>query len=327
MTHTLDSKFSTSRRSFLVAASALGALSAIGAKADSKDVQLVRWTGAALGAKASINLYHSDPVWAREQLDKCQREIERFENLFSLYRPQSAVRQLNRDGFLENPDVDFLTLLSQAIAFSEQTSGVFDVTVQPLWELYATHFSSLEADPEGPPSDVISTVLERVGSRHVQLDTDQISFTKKGMGITLNGIAQGYITDRITELLKSAGFTDVLVSLGESYGLGGKPDGSDWTAGIVSPQDGKTILKRVHLRNRAIATSGGYGSPFSPNSQINHLINPRDGQTAVFNRSVSVIADQAVKADMASTALSLMDHKEANYLVQADAGIKDVIYL
>lgn len=329
MTHVDSQKEKISRRQFVVMAGAFGAASALptGAAAFAGPLQLVNWTGSALGAKASIQLYHPDPNWAEQQLVNCQREIDRLENLFSLYRPQSATCRLNRDGHLDDPDIDFLNLLSQAITFHDQTNGLFDVTIQPLWDLYAHHFSQSASDPKGPSEENISMTLERVGSDQIHLSPTRISFAKQNMALTFNGIAQGYITDKITALLKSAGFKNVLVSLGESFALGTKPDGLFWRAGIISPKDGTTIIKTIDLQDKALATSGGYGSPFSANSEINHLLNPLTGKSAPFNRSISVIAETAVKADMASTVLSLMDKENQEKLLEHHSDIKDVFYL
>lgn len=322
-------KAKISRRQFVVMAGAFGAASTLssGTSAFAPPLQPVNWAGSALGAKASIQLYHPDPNWAEQQLVRCQREIDRLESLFSLYRPQSAICRLNRDGYLDNPDIEFLSLLSQAITFYRQTDGLFDVTIQPLWELYAHHYSRSSPDPKGPTEESINATLRRVGSDQIQISPSRISFSKEKMALTFNGIAQGYITDRITVLLKSAGFENILVSLGESFALGTKPGGQFWRAGIVSPKDGTTIVKTFDLRDKALATSGGYGSPFSAKSETNHLLNPLTGKSAVLNKSVSVVADTAVKADMASTVLSLMTREKQEFLVNQHSDIKQVLYL
>ena len=322
------SKSTVTRRRFMIMASAIGALPAMPAVAFALNggMQSVNWTGAALGAEASIQLFHRDPEWARGQLDRCQQEIYRLESLFSLYQPNSAVSRLNADGHLDNPDIEFLNLLSLAKSFSQQTNGLFDVTIQPLWKLYVDHFSNKNADPAGPKASEIRAVLETVGSSKINLRTARIGFEKPGMAITLNGIAQGYITDRIAMLLKAAGFENVLVSLGENYALGGKPDGRPWRVGILSPKDGKTIATKVNLANKALATSGGYGSPFSLHSTANHLLNPLTGECAEFSRSVTVISSSATLADMASTALSLMPDESGRQFVDTLPLIEDVIY-
>ncbi|MCC3306402.1 FAD:protein FMN transferase [Sneathiella sp. HT1-7] len=316
------------RRRFIITASAAGAFASqpVSAATLAGGLQQVNWKGAALGAEASIQLFHRDPQWAREQLQRCQKEIYRLEELFSLYRPDSTICRLNADGYLDNPDIEFLNLLSLSKSFSEQTKGFFDVTIQPLWKLYADHFSENNADPFGPSPSAISAALEKVGSSKIELSASRITFKRPEMAITLNGIAQGYITDRVSDLLKSAGFEDVLVSLGENFALGRKSDGSPWRVGILSPADGKTISSTVNLTNKALATSGGYGSPFSEISKANHLLNPQTGEWSELNRSVSVISSSATHADAASTALALMTSEERADFIERQPLIEEVIY-
>src|SRR5579859_534108 len=111
---------------------------------------LHRWTGVALGADAEMQLYHPDASVAAELIDRSLAEVRRLEKIFSLYDETSALRRLNKAGALDDPPQELVQLLSDCARFSRATAGAFDATVQPLWDLYAAHFSSAEADPAGP---------------------------------------------------------------------------------------------------------------------------------------------------------------------------------
>jgi len=270
--------------------------------------ELMRWRGAALGAKAQIMLYGEDPARAQELFDKCQQEIHRLEGIFSLYRANSAVRRLNAAGYLDNPDIELLDLLSRCLSCYQITDGAFDVTIQPLWRLYADHFAVPGADPAGPSADQIKATLKLVGSDKIRLDAGRISFVRPGMGLSLNGVAQGYITDRVAQLLKEAGFENLLVHMGETYAMGRHDDGRPWTAGVSSPLRDHKLLKNVTLDHQALATSGGYGSPFADQSRLHHLLDPKTGRSANHHGAVSVIARDTTTADMLSTAFYVMPY-------------------
>jgi len=49
----------------------------------------VRWTGACLGAMSQITLWHKRPSHAKKTIFQLVIEIERLENIFSLYRSDS----------------------------------------------------------------------------------------------------------------------------------------------------------------------------------------------------------------------------------------------
>jgi len=62
-------------------------------------------------------------------------ELSVIEHVASLYRPDSQICHLNREGSLRDPHPYLVDLLQQAQAMSEASGGAFDITVQPLWDL------------------------------------------------------------------------------------------------------------------------------------------------------------------------------------------------
>ena len=266
----------------------------------------VVWRGVALGAEAQIQLAHRDEKRAARVLKHCVAEINRLEDIFSLYRRDSALNRLNRDGQLLSPDMALVELVATALQISRETEGAFDVSVQPLWTLYAGHFSTPGADHAGPGEKQIRQALERIGYQHIRLSTQRIALERRGMALTLNGIAQGFITDAISALLNQHGFFNVLVHLGETFGAGTKPDGTPWRAGIAATDGSGALLKKINLQNRALATSGGYGHMFAAGGQHHHLFDPHSGLSAQRYKSVSVIAPAATTADALSTAFTNM---------------------
>lgn len=259
------------------------------------------WRGIALGAETSIKLAHEDRNEAVAVLSRCRTEIDRLEDIFSLYRPGSEVVRLNADGELKGASIDFERCLEEARRVSIMTDGAFDITVAPLWDLYAQ-----EGVIEGRR---VHEALARVDYRSVLLEPGRVAFDKDRMGITLNGIAQGYITDRIAELLREYGYARGLVALGEFRALEAPETGSPWKVGIDDPEaEGQEIT----LENAALATSSAEGLVFNTSSQIgalraSHLVNPRTGKASPLWEQVSVIAPSAARADALSTGLSFID--------------------
>ncbi|HEY0838081.1 MAG TPA: FAD:protein FMN transferase, partial [Azospirillum sp.] len=211
------------------------------------------WRGAALGADAAIQLHHPDRAQAERLFRLCLEEVARLEKVFSLYRADSALARLNRDGELRDPPGDLVRLLEEALAWGRRSDGAFDVTVQPLWQLYAGHFARPGADPAGPPAVAVRAARRLVDYRDLRVSAERISFARRGMAVTLNGIAQGYVTDRVAERLRAEGMTRVLVDLGEIRALDGHPDGRPWTVGLEDPLRGGAGAT-LAVENRAVAT-------------------------------------------------------------------------
>lgn len=282
----------------------------------------VVWEGTALGAQSSIRLYHPDRAEALDLIAACVADVERLEKVFSLHRPDSALVRLNRDGVLHDPPPDLVRLLTDAGRFSRLSDGAFDATVQPLWELYASHFARAGADRAGPPADALAKVLARVGHGGVQVAPDRVALARPNMAVTLNGIAQGYITDRVAELLRRGGVDAVLLNLGEVLAIGRKPDGDGFTIGIADPTAPSRMIATLTVADgQALATSGAYGCRFAPGSSCHHLFNPATGRSANRWASVSVTAATATAADALSTALGMLPpDRIASVLAAAGGG-------
>lgn len=262
-----------------------------------------RWQGVALGAPAAMILAGVTPRAARPVFAAIEAELQRLERIFSLYHPGSALVRLNTQGRLDAPPPEMLDLLSLAEAVHHATDGAFDPSVQPLWRARA----------EGADE---ATARALTGWNAVRFDAGSVRFDRVGMALTLNGIAQGYVTDRIADLLKSNGFGDVLVDIGEVVARGHRADGAAWQAGIATP--GGQLVGRVTLGDRALATSAAMGMVL-PDGR-GHLISPAG--RAPRRALVSVSAPRAAVADGLSTALCLVEDATADRAVARFSGAR-----
>jgi thiamine biosynthesis lipoprotein len=285
------------------------------------------WQGTALGARASIRLAHPDAGFARALIGRARAEIERLEQVFSLYRSDSALSRLNRRGVLPAPPLDLVRLLSEARRYSELTDGAFDVTVQPLWRFYAEHFSGDSAKGKGPDPEALAAVLARVDYRAVSVDPGRIAFERPDMAITLNGIAQGYITDRVADLFRRAGLGTALIDLGELRALGHHPEGRPWSIGLEDPRRRARIFETLELGNAALATSAGHGTRFDAAGDHHHLFEPGSGRSPNRYLSLSVKAPTATAADALSTGLFHLDHDRLAALVGQSRGVSAIAML
>ncbi|PWC56074.1 FAD:protein FMN transferase [Azospirillum sp. TSO22-1] len=313
----------TRRRAITVLAAAAGLpllMRAGGARA-----QLVRWEGTTLGAPSAIQLYHHDETAARAAIQDGLKELARLEGIFSVYRADSALSSLNRDGILTNPPAELVELLGHALTLAAASDGVYDPTVQPLWQTYFRHFTAARPDPDGPSRRDLDAALALVGWRGVEASPARIAFARPGMALTLNSGAQGYITDRVAAVLRGHGFEKMLVDMGEPRALSTKPDGSAWRIGIANPADPSKAVTEIDVVDRCVSTSGGYGTLFDDAGRFTHLIDTRTGATAPAMQSVSVVAETATRADGLSTAMLMVAPERRQALLRA-TGAEMAIY-
>ena len=306
-------RFGINRRRFISIAAAFASAGPRAALA--QELQTFTWHGVALGAEASLTLQHHDKAKAADAINACLAEVTRLEGIFSLFRPDSALLQLNASGHLDEAPADLRLLLAEALRLSEVTGGAFDPTIQPLWALYARHFNTQPDARDGPDVHDIAAARSLVDWRKVVVDGGTIRLLAPGMAVSVNGIAQGYITDKVGDLLKARGFAHVLVNMGEQLALGPKWDGGTWRVAITDPvQPGRTIAI-LPLASGAVATSGGYGCSFDTAGRFTHILDPQTGEPARDWSSVTVIATRATTADGLSTAVAAAPASEAARLL------------
>ncbi len=260
------------------------------------------WNNIVLGTNGKISLYGNNEDQANATFNECLKEIIRLEKLFSLFDQTSAVSKLNKFGYLTNPPPEFVYLIKKAIKFSVLTSGAFDISIQPLWKYYSEWFQNNDSPP---PKNEVHTLKNLIDYRKIHVSENIVSFDQDDMAISFNGIAQGYITDKISKLLKNKGYEHVLVELGEKYAIGSHPSKSPWQIGIKHPKE-NGLMEIIPINNRALATSGGYGTPFEPSSKYHHILNPNNGNSPNHVLSSSVLAPTALEADALSTAFSIL---------------------
>lgn len=280
------------RRRVLTILAGAAVLPVLGARASTS---VSEWNGIALGANARIILDHPD---AERLIASAVDEIHRLEGIFSLYQKDSELSRLNRDGVLSNPSFEMIELLSICSNLNARTGGAFDPTVQTLWTTYAEAGSL-------PSSDAIAQAMQSTGWKNVVYSGSEVSFVGARVALTLNGIAQGYIADRVTKLFKDNGIKNVLVNTGEISALGTAPDGSSWKVTL-----GDAEGKSVSLNNKSIATSAPIGTTFDSNGVVGHILDPRTGFPGGEWSQVSVVSTSAAIADGLSTAFTLMNEAE-----------------
>lgn len=241
-----------------------------------------RWRGHAFGAEVSLTIRGPEDM-AQPAMQDALAAIREVERLFSLYDSASDVSRLNAHGILRNPHARFLDLMEQAQAAFDLTGGLFDPTVQPLWTALAK-------------GDEPAAVNGLIGWEHVRFDTAQIRLGQ-GQALTFNGIAQGYATDIVADVLASHGLQDVLINIGEYRARGGP-----WKLALQDPVYGEMGTRT--LGTGAIATSSLLATPLGAQGHILH----RSAQPRW--STVSVEAPSATLADSLSTAMVLATRDE-----------------
>ncbi len=261
-----------------------------------------------MGTVVEITL--NGPIWTNfdKIFKKAFLAIDKAQNLADRYNHGSQISIVNRKAhqFPVNVDKELYNLIENAIDISRNTEGAFDITVTPLVELWGFY----KKQGSSPSDAKIKEALASVGFNNIVLDREKrtVFLKKDGVGLDLSAIAKGYAVDKAAKVIKECGISSAIINAGgDIYCVGKKNIFQKWNVGIKDPDDNKKIIKVIHIRGKAVATSGGYEKfLIRQGKKYSHLIDPRTGLPTEISRNATVVARTCALADALATALCVL---------------------
>ncbi len=270
----------------------------------------------------SVTAYGAGAEKAVESVFLRLREIDRK---CSAHNPDSQLAKINAAP-KDTPvavDSDLYHLIRTALRFAETADGLFDMTLLPVSNLWGFGTNSASV----PAENALQAALQLTGCDQLILDDNAQTVTKRrdGVQLDLGGVAKGYASDEAVRILKEAGIQSAYLDLGGNVAVIGGMPLSLWeslragqktrpfTIGLQQPDAPRgTVLETITLSNGFIVTSGDYERYFEQDGlRYHHILDPRTGHPADSGlRSVTIIAQSGLEADMLSTALFVAGKEE-----------------
>jgi thiamine biosynthesis lipoprotein len=285
--------------------------------------------GEAMGTEISLELWHDDPAVGQQAADAVMAEMQRIDNAFSPWKPDSELAQLNAQAAkAPQPVSDELTfLLERALFYSHLTEGAFDITFASVGRHYDYRTKKAPTDTQ------TKSLLPAVDYRHIDLASERnlVSFKHPDVQVDLGGIAKGYAVDRAAQILQDHEITHAAVSAGGDTRVLGDRRGRPWMMGIKKPRsltgdDEPAVV--LPLQEAALSTSGDYERYFinpTTGERIHHIINPRTGRSASGPVSVSVIGREGIDTDALSTSVFVLGVARGLALIEDLPGFDAII--
>jgi FAD:protein FMN transferase len=287
------------------------------------------WSRPAMGTLVTLTAIHRSRELSEDAAGRAFQEMDRLVALLSRYESSSALSVLNREGVLRSPPPELRAVVSGALRFHAVSKGAFDPTVRPLVDLFRARMGTVgeppavrapagEADILTHPDHELLHALDLVDARKVKLRRHAIRFNRQGMGMTLDGIAKGYVVDRMAEILTRRGLEDFLIDAGgDIRSAGRREDGRPWQVAVQDPAKEGVFPDLIGLTDGAVATSGSYEICFDRDRTRHHIVSGRTGASPQQSRSVSVVAPTTLAADALATAVFVMGCRAGVALVDS----------
>ncbi len=273
----------------------------------------------AMSTRVSVAAIHHSRCLLEDAAGRAFEEMDRLIALLNRFDAVSAVGVLNAEGRLRDPPPELTMLLDRSAAVHEASGGAFDVTVQPLVDL-------LKQAGGSPEPVVWRDTLETVGADALRVSAARIAFERDGMGITLDGIAKGYIVDAMAAVLEAHGIDRFLIDAGGDIRAAGlREDALPWVVAVRDPRHGEILPSALRMTEGAVATSGGYEARFDPDGSWHHIVSPRTGRSPDDVLSVTVTGPTAFASDALATAALLMSPREGVRFIDAVPGFECMV--
>jgi len=230
-------------------------------------------------------------------IDPAFAEAKRIESMLSTWNQDSDLSRLNR-GELREPPAELRDLLAQTMEWSRRTNGAFDPRIKALVDVWKTR-----GEGAIPGKAAIAAAL----ARHEWEE---------------GGFGKGYALDRMLATLKTS---DAMINFGGQIAVRGA-----FYVSIADPARRNKSVVGLTLANASLSTSSASEKTFEVSDKngtqrFSHIFDPRTGQALPPRGSVSVVADEALTADILSTALYVMGEDEG--LRWADANGVAAIFI
>lgn len=272
-----------------------------------------------LVVEAPTTIAHRAITAAEERLRGLEAEI-------TSWKPGSDISQLNAQAGLAPVPVgdDAFALLKTARDLHQRSSGAFDITIGPAWDLWPFR------DPNRaiPTEEEIAAVLPLVDASSIVLDENARTafLPKPGMKVNLGGIGKGYAAKVAVEVLREHGIERAAVSAGGDIYLLGRKSSGPWVVGVENPTWEGRFIERFEAGDVAVATSGNSQRFIERGGKrYGHIIDPRTGYPVDHCQSVTILTPDPTLADAFATAVFVMGPTEGMKWVETQPEVEALI--
>lgn len=236
--------------------------------------------------------------------DRGMDEVKRIQEKFTDHKP-SYFNRINESAGISPTKVDqeTISLLNMAIDASKKSDGLFDISFAVLGQIWREG---------GLTPEVIEEKRPFINYQMIEIDeeSNEVYLPHKEMRLGLGGIGKGYAIDCVYDLFQKEGLYNFFINGAGDIRVHARADAPRaWKIAIRNPLSVNSAksIGVIELRNGAVASSGGYIHNIDGDLFNNHIINPKTGKSSDEIIATTVLAEDAISADLTATILMLLD--------------------
>jgi len=258
------------------------------------------------GTLVEVAVRGADAGQAESAFTEIQQALQRMHRDWHAWEP-GLLTEINR-AFAEArrtrapEDIDALIRMSQQM--ERESGGRFNAAAGGLVRLWGFHTSDYPVSGPPPSGEAISAWLETAPST-LQISTSDgwLESSNRAVQLDFGGIAKGYAVDRVIEILARHGIGSAIVNAGGDLRAVGGSAADPWRVGIRKPGGG--VAAGLEIDGDSAVFTSGIDQRYrqQDGKRYPHILDPRSGQAISGLASVTVVSQDAWRADAAATAL------------------------
>jgi len=261
----------------------------------------------AFGTEIDVSLYDVDADTAEQTIAKLEQSFSNVNNTWHAWQP-STLTQINEaiaQGKSIPVSADVQAVIDEAKRYAEQSKHLFNPAAGKLFELWGYHQDNWFDSRPPPAEEQIQQWLNAAPSmNNVQIENGVLSSNNPMVKLGFGAFAKGTAVNSAIESLQQLGIRNAIINIGGDLRAIGRHGERPWVIGIRHPRH-EGMLASISLQDdQSVFTSGDYERFFIyEGKRYPHILDPRTGYPARATMSVTVVDQNAAKADAAATAL------------------------
>ncbi|KHE90230.1 MAG: FAD:protein FMN transferase [Candidatus Scalindua rubra] len=301
-------------------------------------LKLFKKAALSMGTVFELTIYAADKYIAEKTFNDVFQETNRLDYLMSNYKKESVLSELNKDAHTGPAECnkELADVIEQSLQYSEITDGAFDITIGPLMKKWGF----FKKEGRIPDKEELASLLESVSYKNIIIEEKTIKsllkdpitvktvhFKNADTQIDLGGIGKGYAVDMAAKVLKQNGINSALINFaGNIYTFGTPPGKDSWVIGLQHPRESEGLLGTFEIKDKAVSTSGDYEKFFTvEGKRYSHIIDPRTGKPVEGIVSVTIVTDNATRADALSTGVFVLGLEKGMALIEKLPDVEGII--
>ncbi len=248
-------------------------------------------------------------------------ELRAWETALDAYDTTAGLYRINSGDTITIEDKKIADALEIGLEYIQPTDSAFDIRVGGIVRLW-----DFTGEGHLPSENELIAVLQN--ARYPVELVDVTLIKSRNTALDPGGLGKGIAADAVAEILDTIEYIErYIIDLGGNI-VANDRSGKPFVIGVRDPKSPDDVIASFTLQSGySCATAGDYQRFFERDGvRYHHIIDPKTGRPSRKVSSVTVIAKEAVVADIISTALFVMGYEKGVLFLESSPEIRAVFF-